>query len=397
MAPESRKNGVTALRRMDMSVHLTLLRSLERHIRTRFSLSETHSASKQALGAPDLLVLKSLSFRPRDVAFSPPFVYLMRFAYEDLSESQFEELVVLICRRLLGIGVQGFAKGPDGGRDAKFVGTAELYPSRSAPWTGTTIVQAKHTNGLNRSFAEPDFYSRNSANTVLGKELPRIKALRRKKQLDNYILFANRRLSGNSESDITEHISDVCNVPAGSVSLCGVEQIESWLKMFPDIANEAEIDPIDSPLIVSPDDLAEIVLAFSRQRESILTVVDDMPEPRVSYEEKNAANGMTAAYALALRKKYLKETALIRTFLAAPENVDLLGLYESVADEFELRIISRRNEFQSFDRIMEYLVDLLHGRDPVLRQYPHKRLTRLMLFYMYWNCDIGQVEHATTD
>lgn len=52
----------------------------------------------------------------------------MKFAYEDLSDDQFEVLIVLLCQRLLGIAVQGFAKGPDGGRDAKFVGTAELHP-----------------------------------------------------------------------------------------------------------------------------------------------------------------------------------------------------------------------------------------------------------------------------
>ena len=71
----------------------------------------------------------------------------MKFAYEDLSDDQFEVLIVLLCQRLLGIAVQGFAKGPDGGRDAKFVGTAELHPSKAAPWVGTVIVQAKHTNG----------------------------------------------------------------------------------------------------------------------------------------------------------------------------------------------------------------------------------------------------------
>ena len=37
----------------------------------------------------------------------------MKFAYEDLSDDQFESLVVLVCQRLLGISVQGFAKGPD--------------------------------------------------------------------------------------------------------------------------------------------------------------------------------------------------------------------------------------------------------------------------------------------
>ncbi len=60
----------------------------------------------------------------------------MKYAYEDLSPEQFETLVVLICKVLLGAGVQGFAKGPDGGRDAKFVGTAQLYPSTASPWSG---------------------------------------------------------------------------------------------------------------------------------------------------------------------------------------------------------------------------------------------------------------------
>ncbi|MEJ0004754.1 MAG: hypothetical protein WDN30_16630 [Pararobbsia sp.] len=143
----------------------------------------------------------------------------MKFAYEDLSDGQFETLIVLLCRRLLGISVQVFAKGPDGGRDAKFVGTAELYPSKAGPWVGTTIVQAKHTNGYNRNFSESDFFSRSSANTVLGKELPRIRKLREAKQLDHYMLFANRRLAGNAETEIRDYIASQCDVPASSICL----------------------------------------------------------------------------------------------------------------------------------------------------------------------------------
>ena len=105
----------------------------------------------------------------------------MKFAYEDMSDDQFEKLIVFLCQHLLGISVQGFAKGPDGGRDAKFVGTSELHPSKAAPWVGTTIIQAKHTNGYNRNFSEPDFFSTKSANTVLAKEIPRIKKLREAK------------------------------------------------------------------------------------------------------------------------------------------------------------------------------------------------------------------------
>ena len=35
----------------------------------------------------------------------------MKFDYEDLSDAQFETLVVFLCQRLLGISVQSVAKG----------------------------------------------------------------------------------------------------------------------------------------------------------------------------------------------------------------------------------------------------------------------------------------------
>lgn len=321
----------------------------------------------------------------------------MKFAYEDLSDGQFETLIVLLCQRLLGISVQGFAKGPDGGRDAKFVGTAELHPSKAAPWVGTTIVQAKHTNGYNRNFSESDFLSTSSANTVLGKEIPRIKKLREARQLDHYMLFANRRLAGNAETEVRDYVASQCGIPASSIYLCGLEQLELWLKRFPDVAKEADLDPVDSPLIVSPDDLAEVVQALARQKDGIVALLDDPPTTRVTYEQKNALNGMSAEYAKAQRRKYLKETAQIRAFLAAPENIELLRMYESVVDEFQLKIIAKRKDYQTFDEVMEYLVDLLFSRDPVLRQHAHKRLTRTVLFYMYWNCDIGEVDDASTD
>ena len=321
----------------------------------------------------------------------------MKYAYEDLSDGQFEALIVLLCQRLLGISVQGFAKGPDGGRDAKFVGTAELHPSRASPWAGTTIIQGKHTNGHNRSFSESDFFSAHTSNTVIGKEMPRVKKLREAKSVDHYMLFANRRLAGNAETEIRDHIAKECGLPTSSVYLCGVEQLEIWLKRFPEVVKEADLDPVDSPLIVSPDDLAEVVLALARQREGVVALLDDPPTPRVAYEQKNALNNMSAEYAKAQRRKYLKETAQIQAFLAAPENLDLLRMYESVVDEFQLKIISRRRDYQSFDQVMEYLVDLLFSRDPVLRQHLHKRLTRAVLFYMYWHCDIGEMGDASAN
>ena len=319
----------------------------------------------------------------------------MKYAYEDLSEDQFEQLVVLLCRRLLGMGVQGFAKGVDGGRDAKFVGTAELLPSRTSPWTGTVIAQAKHTNGYNRSFSEGDFFNPKSENTVIGKEMPRIVKLREAQQLDHYMFFANRRLTGNAESAIRTHLSKMCGIPESSIMLCGLESLEGWLKEFPDVPGIAKLDPIDSPLIVSPDELSQVVQAFARHMGGAAATIDAPPTPRTLYEKKNEINKMTADYAKSLRKRYLKETAQVKVFLAAPENADLLEMYESVVDEFQLKIISKRKNYQSFDEVMEYLLDILFARDPLLRA--NKKLTRVMLFYMYWNCDIGEGEDAAAN
>ena len=319
----------------------------------------------------------------------------MRFAYEDLSDHQFEELVVFLCRHLLGMGTQGFAKGVDGGRDAKFVGTAELLPSKAAPWSGTVIVQAKHTNGYNRSFSEGDFFNPKSANTVVGKEVPRITKLRGANQLNHYMLFANRRLTGNAESDIRAHIAKACGLAESSIILCGLELLEGWLKEFPDVPGKANLDPVDSPLILSPDDLSEVVQALARHLKGAVATLYAPPTPRLRYETKNAINNMSVEYAKALLKRYLKETAQVKVFLAAPENDELLRMYESVVDEFQFKIISKRTDYQSFDEVMEYMLDLLFKRDPLLRA--NKQLTRAMLFYMYWNCDIGEGDDAATN
>ncbi|MGY4428473.1 hypothetical protein ACVWWO_000950 [Bradyrhizobium sp. F1.13.1] len=321
----------------------------------------------------------------------------MKYAYEDLSPEQFETLIVLLCQRLLGTSVKGFAKGPDGGRDAKFLGTADLHPSKAAPWVGAVIIQAKHTNGYNRHFGESDFYSTDSDNTVVGKEVPRIKKLRDANEVEHYMLFANRRLAGNVDSAISAHLAKECALPIGSIYLCGVEQLELWLKQHPDVPKLADLDPIDSPLIVSPDELAIVVEAFALSKAEVAAAIEMPPSGRTSYGQKNLLNNMSPEYARELRKRYLKETAQIAKFLAAPENMEIQQSFEAVIEEFQLKIVAKRKEYQNFDAVMEYLLDLLFSRDPILRQKKHKRLTRAMLFYMYWNCDIGEVADATAE
>ena len=205
------------------------------------------------------------------------FTPRMKYAYENLGDEQFETLIIFLCQKLLGIGVQGFSKGKDGGRDAKFVGTAELHPSKASPWSGTTIIQAKHTNGYNKSFSETDFHSQKPDTTAFSPRGSPHQKLRDGNELDNYMLFANRRLAGNAESSIVVYISDKTGVPKPSIYLCGLEQLEIWLKKFPDVATDAKLELVDSPLIVSPDELAEVVQAFADHKAMISDVFDDPP------------------------------------------------------------------------------------------------------------------------
>lgn len=354
---------------------------------------DTFAASTLGVRSPNVLSWKYSTSFP-DTLFVDQIDCCMKYAYENLSPTQFENLVVFICSNLFGISVQGFSTGPDGGRDARFNGEAELYPSRAKPWSGTTIIQAKHTNAHNRHFGESDFYTSTATSGVLHEEVPRVRKLVNDGELDHYIIFANRRLSAGSESKMRNFVSEKCCLPASSVAFCGIEQLEIWLKMFPDAAEMVDLDPIDSPLIVSPDDLAEVVETLAGQWATVPEVIDDPPTPRIHHEEKNAINKMSPSYAREQRTKYLNDTETIRIFLAAPENYSILRRYESVVDEFQSKIISKRKDYQSFDEVMEYLIDLLFGRDPILKQVKHKRLTRAILFYMYWNCDIGEMEGA---
>lgn len=317
---------------------------------------------------------------------------MAKYAYEDLSEKQFEQLVVFVCQRLLGMSVKGFAPGPDGGRDAFFSGTAELHPSKASPWIGKVVIQAKHTSGYNKSFSEADFFSVKSSANILGKEIPRIRTLRAARDLDFYMLFANRTLTALADTAIAKHLIKNCALPEGSVYLCGTQQLEVWLKQFPEIAGLADLDPYDSPLIVSPEDLAEVIEALASRKQALKAMMDDAPEKRTDYEKKNAANNMSADFARGFRSKYLKDTPHIKSFLSDPDNYRYLRQYEAVVDEFQISVIAKRKDFQSFDQMIVHLYRLLIGRDPILAR--NKRLTMTMLFYMYWNCDLGVTEDA---
>lgn len=310
------------------------------------------------------------------------------YPYEDLAEAQFEALVVQAAKLLLGRGVQGFATGVDGGRDARFEGLADGFPSAARPWDGISIIQAKHTMSYGY-FSDSDF-SGGAASSVLANELPRAKKLYENGKLNNYLLYSNRYLTANANEKIIEMVSAETGIPSESVHLCGIEALDESFRMEPRLAQLAGVNPLDGPLIVSSRELAEVVEAIAEIIDDNTTGMQSRPQERTSLAAKNELNSMTEKTSRRLMGNYGHLLTQFKDFLADLGNSAIRDLYDSCAEDFDLKILAHKEEHHTFDKVFGQIVDLLTSRDPLLGR--NRRLTRAMVFYMYWNCDIGDTE-----
>lgn len=316
----------------------------------------------------------------------------MSFPFDELGDEQFEALALQVMRVWFGPGVQGFAPGRDGGRDARFNGTAAAFPSAASPWSGITIGQAKHTLSQNAHFGEAAF-SGDGDSATLNIEIKRLKGLVDDSECKNYILFSNRRLTGGVNSDLIKRIAEGSGLDEANVHIVGIERLDELVWEDEGLLTRARINPLDGPLIVTSRELANVILA-ARDALQAAPSPDSAPTERVSFAEKNKANNMTEKYAAALKRRYLALARQFREFLAHPANEEHRKAYEAAVEEFSSKIVAYREDFHTFDKVMEHLFDLLLKRDVMLSK--NAQLTRALVFYMYWNCDIGEHPVATT-
>jgi hypothetical protein len=314
----------------------------------------------------------------------------LKYQYHDLHSPQFEDLVIGICEELLGIGVQGFTDGTDGGRDARFEGIAQVFPSTQKPWSGITIIQAKHTNGINSSFSESDFFGNDSAQ--IDKEIVKVKKLHDNNELDNYMLFANRKLSANKNEEIRKKIANETGLSTENIHLFGTDDLERYLKKFSSVIQSANLNVLDEPLKITPEELAEIIEIFAKDNTTYPSTdeLDSIKEiKRKEFAEKNISNKLSDEYAKIIKNHMFKDGHYdkITNFLNHPSNEELKRLYEETVEEFKIKIVTHRDSYESFEKILDYMYDRLISRDPDLRK--NKRITRVFLHYMYYFCDIG--------
>ena len=300
----------------------------------------------------------------------------MKYPLENLTDTEFENLVALICSEILGKGTVVFSDGQDGGRDAEFNGMANNFPSKSKPWSGKIIIQAKHTQRNNASCSESDFQS-----ILKTSVIPAIQKLKERNKIDFYLLFTNRKLSGVQHPKIEDVFDGKTEIEN---RLIGLETIELWLKQYPAIAKVLNLNKLLLPLSFDENDLKEIINSFSK----IDKKKGNLPEiPERDIEKKNQLNNLSKEYFNNAIKKNLIYLDQIRDFLMDPINREYLNKYENTIDDINEEIIVHRGEFDKFDLIFSYLYKFIIENNPELKN--NRNLVRLFLHYMYYNCDIG--------
>lgn len=302
------------------------------------------------------------------------------YPFEDLSSDEFEELVVMVCRHVLGTGVFAFATGKDGGRDGKFSGTASKFPSEAAPLSGKFIIQAKHTANPVASCSDSEFKA------VIKKEKPRIQALVDAKELGHYVIFTNRKgLAGA----VTKIEGDLVALGPESVHLITLDTLRQLLIANPSVWRNLGFDRYERSFTISPDELTELVSEFYATLTT--PVADTDTETDFTYVEKkkkNKINNLSDAYYSMILNNSLPYFKTISDFLKNPRNTKLTEQYQDTIDEIRQKILTNIDGFERFDDALTYIYDNVTEGNEKLAQ--KRRFVTIFLHYMYFSCDIGQ-------
>lgn len=301
----------------------------------------------------------------------------------ELSAAEFEDLVVHICIDLLGEGTSKFAEGRDGGRDAKFIGTANKFPSQSSPASGHFIIQAKRASSPTASCSDSEFKTK-----ILDKEIPKIKNLKQNGELDNYILFTNRKKTGGKDFELVNYLREKIGIE--NIWLRGKEDIERYLADNPKLVKQLKLDQLRLPLVIHPEELVKLIEIFHNYLNSEPVNFDSLHDFQYTkIENKNIINQLSNEYFNYIQENSESYFTEIKNFLENPRNTKFKIYYHNIADELKGKFIHHREKFITFEEIFTYLYD------KVLEEYPtveNRRLINVFLHYMYCNCDFGKKE-----
>jgi hypothetical protein len=312
---------------------------------------------------------------------------MTQYPYENLTDEEFGNLVIRLGKEVLGIGCKTFSIGKDGAKDSWFTGTAEYFPSKVSPWSGTFNLQAKHTKVPNASCSDNDFSVNQSS--VLSKEIARLKVVFKTTAFDNYIIFTNRKLSGGAHPTIVKMLQSGLGIK--NVEIIGREDLDSYLNDYPHIADKFGLYKFQAPLRFYEKELKEVIIVFSEQNKTISTEAKSYITSFtvIDKDKKNELNNLSKDYFDFLKSHSLQYFEEIEKFLRDPKNETYTRMYSNTVSDLQGAITTQRNRFNEFEHIIEHLIDYTVGNNEDKLKHI-RRIVRVFLHFMYFNCDIGK-------
>ena len=312
----------------------------------------------------------------------------MDYHLHNLHSSEFEHLVNVICQEILGTGVVTFSEGKDGGRDGRFTGDAQNYPSSNSSWSGKFIIQAKHTSNPIASCSDSEFEG------LVEKEIVKIKKLKEEGDIDNYLLFTNRKYSAIKGEQLCKQIIDDTGV--SNVAIVGKETLNNqYLNSNKAIVRQFNLHQVHIPFDFSDEEIRDIILAFKEQLPSVEDSIQSKSNElkydfsHIEKDDKNNKNKLSEEYYQQhILGNSLMEFDKIESFLKDPVNEELKNYYYDTANELNEMISLKREDFDAFEELFVYIYQLITNGVSSLKGA--KRHITTFLHYMYVECLIGK-------
>jgi len=293
----------------------------------------------------------------------------------------------MLCQKILGTGTVSFTKGRDGGRDGRFEGKANNFPSNIKHWEGKFIIQAKHTSNPIASCSDNDFWENKSS--IINDEIEKIKKLKLKNEIDYYLLFTNRKETGKRE-DIRNLIAKETKISGADI--IGSNTIETYLKQHKDIVKSFGLDKYSLPFDFHEDDIKNIIVFFSENININTQKITKNDLGHITKETKNRLNNLSQIYYdNQIRKKSLEYFSQIDDFLGNPINKEYTEMYLNFSDELSNKILIKREDFEDFKEIFGYIYDKIFNKHET-ELLKDRRLIWIFLHHLYFNCHIGVTE-----
>lgn len=308
---------------------------------------------------------------------------MARYIYEYLNDREFEDVVIDVCKMLFGTACKTYSVGKDGGKDSFFEGTAQQYPNSMHPWTGKTLIQAKHTTIFNASCSDNKFFSNKTS--IIKEEVDKLKTQKISQPFDNYLIFTNRKLPGTAHLPIKEYLKKELDIQ--NADIIGREELDKYLRDNSGIADKYRLYLEEEPLRFYDEDIKNIIISFHEIAKGN-KYEQNTPFKYISKERKNKINNLSKDYFEYLKEQSLPYFETIDIFLRDPRNSEYLNMYMNTVGDLQEKIILERGRFERFDDILYYLAKYIIDRNTELLTI--RRFATIFIHYMYFNCDIGK-------